>query len=63
MTTDAAEFIEFRALTKIFDVPVIDPLDLTISEGEFVVFVGPRHAPAGGDRPNACRQPARAADG
>jgi ABC-type nitrate/sulfonate/bicarbonate transport system ATPase subunit len=45
--TNGADFIQFRALTKIFeqengrDVPVIDPLDLTISEGEFVVFVGP----------------------
>jgi NitT/TauT family transport system ATP-binding protein len=44
---DHADFIEFRALTKIFeqengrDVPVIDPLTLTIGEGEFVVFVGP----------------------
>ena len=47
MMTDAADFIEFRGLTKIFeqengrDVPVIDELDLSISEGEFVVFVGP----------------------
>jgi NitT/TauT family transport system ATP-binding protein len=44
---DRTDFIEFRTLTKIFeqengrDVPVIDPLDLSIGEGEFVVFVGP----------------------
>jgi NitT/TauT family transport system ATP-binding protein len=44
---DRADFIEFRALTKIFEqengreVPVIDPLTLSIGEGEFVVFVGP----------------------
>ena len=44
---ERADFIEFRALTKIFeqengrDVEVIDPLDLSIGEGEFVVFVGP----------------------
>ena len=47
MMTNGAGFIEFRELTKIFeqengrDVPVIDPLDLSINEGEFVVFVGP----------------------
>src|SRR5262245_23241815 len=47
MMMSAADFIEFRGLTKIFEqengrsVPVIDPLDLSISEGEFVVFVGP----------------------
>jgi ABC-type nitrate/sulfonate/bicarbonate transport system ATPase subunit len=40
-------FIEFRRLTKSFghagthDVPVVQPLDLAIGEGEFVVFVGP----------------------
>jgi ABC-type nitrate/sulfonate/bicarbonate transport system ATPase subunit len=39
--------IEFRGLTKSFahggglEVPVVEPLDLTIDEGEFVVFVGP----------------------
>ena len=44
---DRIDFIEFRTLTKIFeqengrDVPVIDPLTLSIAEGEFVVFVGP----------------------
>jgi NitT/TauT family transport system ATP-binding protein len=44
---DRADFIEFRALTKTFeqengrDVKVIDPLTLSIGEGEFVVFVGP----------------------
>jgi len=44
---DRPDFIEFRQLTKIFeqengrDVPVIDPLTLSIAEGEFVVFVGP----------------------
>jgi NitT/TauT family transport system ATP-binding protein len=47
MMTNGAGFIEFRELTKIFeqengrDVPVIDALDLSINEGEFVVFVGP----------------------
>ena len=41
------DFIEFRALTKTFvtdhggEVAVVDPLDLSIAEGEFVVFVGP----------------------
>ena len=40
-------FIEFRALTKVFfdergrATPVVEPLSLTIAEGEFVVFVGP----------------------
>jgi NitT/TauT family transport system ATP-binding protein len=44
---DRPDFIEFRELTKVFeqengrDVAVIDPLDLSIAEGEFVVFVGP----------------------
>jgi NitT/TauT family transport system ATP-binding protein len=44
---DRGDFIEFRALTKIFEqengreIPVIDPLTLSIGEGEFVVFVGP----------------------
>ncbi|MET0481518.1 MAG: ABC transporter ATP-binding protein [Aestuariivirgaceae bacterium] len=44
---DHPDFIEFRELTKVFeqengrDVAVIDPLDLSIAEGEFVVFVGP----------------------
>jgi NitT/TauT family transport system ATP-binding protein len=44
---DRADLIEFRALTKTFEqengreVPVIDPLTLSIGEGEFVVFVGP----------------------
>ena len=39
--------IEFRGLTKAFAhggheaVQVVEPLDLTIVEGEFVVFVGP----------------------
>jgi ABC-type nitrate/sulfonate/bicarbonate transport system ATPase subunit len=47
MMTNGAGFIEFREMTKVFeqengrDVPVIDPLDLSINEGEFVVFVGP----------------------
>lgn len=40
-------FIEFRDLTKVFhdhrgrSTPVVEPLSLTIAEGEFVVFVGP----------------------
>ena len=40
-------FIEFRNLTKTFSdhrgrrTPVVEPLSLTIAEGEFVVFVGP----------------------
>jgi NitT/TauT family transport system ATP-binding protein len=42
-----AAFIEFQELTKIFydhrghATPVVEPLSLTIAEGEFVVFVGP----------------------
>ena len=42
-----ADFIQFRTLTKEFEAPdgnairVVDPIDLTIREGEFVVFVGP----------------------
>jgi NitT/TauT family transport system ATP-binding protein len=41
------DFIQFRALTKEFQAPdgsairVVDPIGLTIREGEFVVFVGP----------------------
>jgi ABC-type nitrate/sulfonate/bicarbonate transport system ATPase subunit len=40
-------FIAFRDLSKTFpqerggDIPVVQPLSLTIGEGEFVVFVGP----------------------
>jgi ABC-type nitrate/sulfonate/bicarbonate transport system ATPase subunit len=40
-------FIAFRGLTKTFSdhrgrrTPVVEPLSLTIAEGEFVVFVGP----------------------
>jgi len=50
MTTAAmngAGFIQFRTLTKEFQAPdgsairVVDPIALTIREGEFVVFVGP----------------------
>ena len=46
MAGDAA-FIEFQELSKIFydhrhhATPVVEPLSLTIAEGEFVVFVGP----------------------
>jgi NitT/TauT family transport system ATP-binding protein len=42
-----ADFIQFRTLTKEFQAPdgsairVVDPIGLTIREGEFVVFVGP----------------------
>jgi NitT/TauT family transport system ATP-binding protein len=42
-----AAFIEFRDLAKVFAeprgraVPVVEPLSLSIAEGEFVVFVGP----------------------
>ena len=42
-----AAFIEFRSLTKTFeqhgasDISVVEPLSLSIAEGEFVVFVGP----------------------
>lgn len=42
-----SSFIEFRGLTKVFSdergrtTPVVEPLSLTIGEGEFVVFVGP----------------------
>jgi len=41
------DFIQFRTLTKEFQAPdgsairVVDPIGLTIREGEFVVFVGP----------------------
>jgi NitT/TauT family transport system ATP-binding protein len=40
-------FIEFRDLAKVFVeprgrvIPVVEPLSLSIAEGEFVVFVGP----------------------
>jgi ABC-type nitrate/sulfonate/bicarbonate transport system ATPase subunit len=43
----AGGFVAFRELTKTFaherggDIPIIEPLTLTIGEGEFVVFVGP----------------------
>ena len=42
-----SDFIAFRTLTKVFEIegldpiPVVEPLDLSIAEGEFVVFVGP----------------------
>ncbi len=41
------DFIRFSALSKVFtddhgrETPVVAPLDLSIAEGEFVVFVGP----------------------
>ena len=43
----AEPFIAFQSLTKTFSdhrgrrTPVVDPLSLSIAEGEFVVFVGP----------------------
>jgi NitT/TauT family transport system ATP-binding protein len=46
-TAQSAAFIEFRGVTKSFtdpkgrDIEVIQPLSLTIDNGEFVVFVGP----------------------
>jgi NitT/TauT family transport system ATP-binding protein len=46
-TAQPAAFIEFRDVTKSFtdpkgrDIEVIQPLSLTIDNGEFVVFVGP----------------------
>ncbi|MDF2766186.1 MAG: cmpD 1 [Rhodospirillales bacterium] len=45
--TRTGAFIEFRSLAKIFSdhrgrrTPVVEPLSLTVAEGEFVVFVGP----------------------
>ncbi len=42
-----ASLIEFRGITKSFfdergrETPVVEPLSLSIAEGEFVVFVGP----------------------
>jgi NitT/TauT family transport system ATP-binding protein len=47
MASAAAPFLAFRGVSKVFQhgsdeiVPVIEPLSLTIAEGEFIVFVGP----------------------